>query len=84
MSCHLRFAELARVADIGRGRYARGGASRPRADKPKDYEPPSMLQQFVRDHRTFAFCDGTDFALANCARQKGPCSRTSIPWRASL
>lgn len=40
------------MADIGRT-ARQGGGWEPKAVKPKDYEPPSMLQEFAPTRRTF-------------------------------
>jgi hypothetical protein len=54
---------------------------RPRADKPKDYEPLSMLQEFARNHRTFALCHGADGALTSEAGEKVSAGHASAELR---
>lgn len=67
------------MADIGR-KVCRGDTLRPRADKPKGYEPTTMLQEFARARRTFAFCSCTIVALLFRLEKRHCGGRTSAGW----
>ena len=57
------------MADIGR-KARREGTWRPRADKPKGYEPAPILQELARDRRNFSIRNGIDFVAPSPAAQK--------------